>query len=127
MIINPYNIDEDEEDGKKQHEESDGLFSRESGDIIPNNNVTRNNEMIEQEEEELKIDSNSQRSKNKTGPGSLSITHKSSLFNTGAGNTKSGTAPAVSKKDDPEHIQRLINERMREIQTKINKPHYNKP
>jgi hypothetical protein len=47
MIINPYNIDEDEEDGKKQHEESDGLFSRESGDIIPNKNVTRNNEMIE--------------------------------------------------------------------------------
>lgn len=49
-ILDPYNISEDEEDmimSKKQ--ESEGLFSRESGDI--NQNLIRN------EEEELKIDS----------------------------------------------------------------------
>jgi hypothetical protein len=36
--------------------------------------------------------------------------------------SRDGNATVTSKKDDPEHIQRLINERMREIQQKINKP-----
>ncbi len=52
-ILDPYNINEDEEDImiRSNKPESEGLFSRESGDII-NQNLIRN-----EEEEELKIDS----------------------------------------------------------------------
>ena len=75
---------------KKQ--ESDGLFSRESGDI--NQNIIRNNE-----EEELKIDSESQKSKNN----GISSQNSRSVVG-GVNKPKFGNATNNSKKDDPEHI-----------------------
>jgi hypothetical protein len=52
----------------------------------------RNNE----EEEELKIDSESLKSKN--------ISHKNSRYGAGVKKPKDGNSTVMSKKDDPDHI-----------------------